>query len=157
MFQWSTILNSIASGKKSPEDYPSYAPCADHLIFPTLKSWEDGRVHAEWPVSEKFLNSRGHLFGGYFGVLADMTFCYTVMTIIKGDEGFTTSDLRISYFRPVSSGTLKIEGYVVNRIRKIIHVEAVFTDEKGEPVAKAAGVMTVVPMGAIYPKKDFKP
>lgn len=157
MFQWSTILNSIASGKKSPADYPSYAPCADHLIFPTLKSWEEGRVHAEWPVSEKFLNSRGHVFGGYFGVLADMTFCYTVMTILKGDEGFNTSDLRVSYFRPVSSGTLKIEGHVVNRTRRIIHVEAVFTDENGELVAKAAGVMAIIPMNSIYTKKDPKP
>ena len=154
MFQWSTILNAVASGKKSPEDFPSYAPCADHLIFPTLKSWEEGRVHAEWPVSEKFLNSRGHVFGGYFGVLADMIFCFTVMTILKGDEGFNTSDLRISYFRSVSSGTLKIEGHVVNRTRRIVHVEAVFNDNEGRLVAKGDGIMSIVPMSVIYPKKE---
>jgi uncharacterized protein (TIGR00369 family) len=154
MFKWSTILNSIASGKKSPEDYPSYAPCADHLIFPILKLWEEGRVHAEWPVLQRFLNSRGHVFGGYFGVLADMTFCYTVMTILKGDEGFNTSDMRVSYFRPVSSGTLRIDGHVVNRTRRIVHVEAVFTDEKGDLVAKAVGVMAVIPMNSIYAKKS---
>ena len=152
MFEWSKVLDDIVAGKPA-SDFPTYTPCADHLVFPALKSWEEGRVYAEWPVSERFLNSRGHVFGGYFGVLADMTFCFTVMTILKGNEGFSTSDLRISYFRPVSGGTLHVEGRVLHRSRKSVHVEALFNNEEGKLVAKATGVMSIVPMTAIYPKK----
>ena len=154
MFQWSTILDAVASGKKSPEDFPSYAPCADYLEFPILKSWSEGRIMAEFPISEKYHNSRGYLFGGYFGVLADMTFCLTVMTILNGDEGFSTSDLRVTYFRPVSKGTLHIEGRVLHHSRKAVHVEALFNDEEGRLVAKGDGIMSIVPMSAIYPRKE---
>ena len=82
MFQWSSILDAIVSGKKSPEDFPSYTPCADYLEFPILKSWSEGKILADFPISEKYHNSRGHLFGGYFGILADMTFCLTVMSVL---------------------------------------------------------------------------
>lgn len=152
MFQWSTILDTLVSGKTSREDFPSYTPCADHLEFPQLKSWSQGKISAEFHISEKYHNSRGHLFGGYFGVLADMTFCYTVMTVLK-DEGYSTSDLRITYFRPVSEGTLHIEGRVLHHSRKAVHVETLFNDDEGRLVAKADGVMSIVPMSAIYPKK----
>jgi uncharacterized protein (TIGR00369 family) len=154
MFQWSTILDAIVSGKKSPEDFPSYTPCADYLEFPILKSWSAGRILADFPISEKYHNSRGHLFGGYFGVLADMTFCFTVMTVLKGDEGFSTSDLRITYFRPVSKGILHIEGRVLHHSRKAVHVEALFNDDEERLVAKGDGIMSIVPMSAIYPKKE---
>ncbi len=153
MFTWTKILDDVIAGKPVSE-FPSYTPCADHLVFPTLKSWDEGRVYAEWPVLRDYLNSRGHVFGGYFGVLADMTFCFTVMTILKGDEGFSTSDLRISYFRPVSDGTLHIEGRVLHRSRKSIHVEALFSNEAGKPVAKATGVMSIISMKSLYGEKD---
>ncbi|MFA5055623.1 MAG: PaaI family thioesterase [Dehalococcoidia bacterium] len=118
-----------------------------------MKSWSQGKISAEFHISEKYHNSRGHLFGGYFGVLADMTFCYTVMTVLK-DEGYSTSDLRITYFRPVSSGTLHIEGRVLHRSKKSVHVEALFNDDEGRLVAKADGVMSIIPMSTIYPKKE---
>lgn len=153
MFQWSTILDAIASGKKNPEDYPKYAPAADYLEFPILKSWSEGKISAEFPISEKYHNSRGHLFGGYFGVLADMIFCFTAMTVLKGDEAYSTSDLRVSYFRPASKGTLHIEGRVLHHSKKSIHVEALFNDEEGRLVAKGDGIISIVPMSALYPKK----
>ena len=153
MFQWSRVLDDVIAGKPASE-FPSYTPCADYLDFPILKSWSEGKVYADFPISEKYHNSRGHLFGGYFGVLADMTFCFTVMTILKGDEGFSTSDLRITYFRPVSSGTLHIEGRVLHRSKKSVHVEAIFNDDEGKLVAKGDGVMSIIPMSSIYPKKE---
>ena len=153
MFQWSTILDAIVSGKTNPEDFPSYTPCADYLEFPILKSWSEGKVLAEFPVSEKYHNSRGQLFGGYFGVLADMIFCFTTMTILKGDEAYSTSDLRVTYFRPVSKGTLRIEGRVLHHSRKSVHVEALFNDEDGKLVAKGDGIMSLRPMSAVYSKK----
>ena len=154
MFQWSTILDAIAAGKKRPEDYPSYTPCAGSLELPILKSWSEGKVVAEFPVSEKYHNSRGQLFGGYFGILADMVFCFTTMTILKGDEGYSTSDLRVTYFRPVSNGTLHIEGNVLHRSKKSVHVEALMKDDDGRLVAKGDGVMSIIPMSSIYPKKE---
>jgi len=76
------------------------------------------------------------------------------MTILKGDEGFSTSDLRITYFRPVSKGTLHIEGRVLHHSRKSVHVEALFNDEDGKLVAKGDGIMSIMPMSSVYPKKE---
>jgi uncharacterized protein (TIGR00369 family) len=102
-------------------------------------------------VEKRFLNSRGHVFGGYFGVLSDMTFCYTAMSVLNGNEGFITNDLRISYFRPASGGTLHIEGRVVNRTRQSVHMESDFKNSEGKLLTKATGIMSVVPMSTIYP------
>ena len=153
MFTWAKILDDVIAGKPASE-FPSYTPCSDCLEFPVLKFWSEGKILAEFPVSDKYHNSRGHLLGGYFGVLADMTFCFMVMTIIKGDECFSTSDLRITYFHPVSKGTLHIEGRVLHHSRKSVHVEALFNDDEGRLVAKGDGIMSIIPMSSIYPKKE---
>ncbi len=142
---WSAILDAMVSGTKIEGKRPG-SPANETLSVPDIKSWEKGCIDAQWSVRKELTNSRGELFGGYYGVLADVTLSYTAMTLVADDERFKTTDLRVSYFRPIFDGVIKIEGRVINRSRSFLHAEAMFyREEDGKLLAKAGATFAVVP------------
>ena len=52
-------------------------------------------------------------------------------------------DLRTSFFRPVSEGTLRIEASVVNRGRSLVHAEVVFRRDDGKVAAKGTATQVL--------------
>ena len=88
------------------------------------------------------------MFGGYIAALADSLLGLAILSVLEDDEAFTTSDLRISFFRPAVSGTLTIEGRVVHRGRSMAHVEVDFTRDDGKLVAKATATQVIFPASA---------
>lgn len=141
---WPDILNAVINDLPIDGKKPG-APANETLSVPKLLSWEKGSLEANWKVEDALLNSRGELFGGYYSVLADVVLSYTVMTTIKDEERFKTIDLRVSYFRPVSSGTISITCKVINQSRSFVHTEALFTNKAGKNVAKAVATFAIVP------------
>lgn len=149
MLDWSEILDQALeenSGGKPAIKSPAY----ENFGLPPLKSWEAGRVYTEWEIDSRMLNSRGDLMGGVYGVLGDAVLGLTAMTVLEGNEFFKTADLRISFFRPISKGIIRIEGIVVNRSRSLIHLEATFKNEEDKLLAKALAVQAVTP----FPEKS---
>lgn len=109
-----------------------------------IAEWSPGYVRKEWALDPDMLNPAGVLFGGYVGVLADQVFTFTAMTVLEDHESLRTSDMQIWFFRPISAGPVKIEGRVVNRARKSVHIDVTFTTPEGKLAAKASGSMAVL-------------
>lgn len=138
MTHWTDRLDKLVAGEaKLP-------PVTDYLKMGTLTRWEPGYVLKEWPLEEVFFNPGGILYGGYLTCLADQMLTFTAMTVLSDAESMRTSDLQISYFRPVAEGPLKVEGRIVNRSRALIHAGVTFTLPNGKLAARATGIMAVV-------------
>jgi uncharacterized protein (TIGR00369 family) len=139
MTYWKRILDGIASGKPEP------IPFVETLQMPGVARWERGRIWQDWPVREDLFHPRGALFGGYLAALADRALGLVTMTVLEDDEAFTTADLNVSFFRPVSEGVLHIEAEVIHRGRSLIQAEATFTRDDGKLAGKASASQAVIP------------
>ena len=141
MPRWSEFLDGIVAGTNTPP------PVVGALRLPGIEGWERGRVWGQWKVDPDMMNAAGTLFGGYLGVLADSFVGLAMLSTMPDDEWFTTSDLRISFFRPVISGTLYVAAEVLNRGRRMAHCECVFVNDDDKVVAKATATQVIIPMG----------
>lgn len=141
MPNWSQFLDGIVARTNDP---PPFVPV---LRLPGIEGWERGRVWGEWKVDPDLFTLAGTLFGGYLAALADSFVGLAMTTTLADDETFTTSDLRISFFRPVATGTLEIAAEVLNRGRRMAHVECVFVNDADKIVAKATATQVLVPLG----------
>ena len=65
---------------------------------------------------------------------------FALMTLLKDDQNFTTIDLNTHFFRPVTGGTLKCVGEVVNVSKTQAYVEATFFNDEGKVALKARAV-----------------
>ncbi len=152
--EWKRILDSATAG--SPEEKPLInSPAYENLGLPRLQNWGEGWASALWEFDRRMSNSRGELFGGFYGVLSDGVLALTAMTVLENHEVFKTIDLRVSLFRPVSGGIVDIRGKVVSRNRSYIYLEAEFRDEKERLLAKSAAVQAVFEAGAGDPESRF--
>lgn len=138
---WSNILERIQardSAKAPPHVH------ALNLYEGSLTILGEGHIRFDWPVNQAYLNPAA-VFGGYLATLADQTCSFALMTMLKDDQNFTTSDLSIHFFRPVVSGTLACEGKVVNVSKTQAYVEADFTLDTGKLALKARAIERIIP------------
>src|SRR5215470_13164458 len=98
---WGERLNQIVAG--TVESKP---PCVQTLNLPRPQGWLPGRVWTHWPVDPKVFHAGGAVFGGFLAALADQVLGLVTMSVLEDGEAFTTSDLRVSFFRPVARGSL---------------------------------------------------
>ena len=141
--RWTERLDEIVAGTA---DKP---PVVDALRLPGIEGWEPGRVWGQWKVDHDLFTLAGSLFGGYLGVIADSFVGLAMMSTLAEDEWFVTSDLRVSFFRPVLGGTLQIAAEVLNRGRRMAHCECIFVNDDDKVVAKATATQVVLPLGEI--------
>lgn len=142
MSRWSELLDRLVARKLAEgEEEP---PCVHHLGLPYPSSWSPGRVTASWKVDDRFLQERGALFGGFLAALADQALGMVTMSVLEDGEVFSTSDLRTSFFRPVTGGELAIEATVVHRGRSMVHAEVAFTRSDGKLVAKSTATQVII-------------
>lgn len=133
-------LNSIVDGSN-----PNPPPMVGALRLPPIAGWEKGRVWGIWDVDPEMFHAGGAVFGGYLAALADSFLSLAMFSTLADDEMFTTADLRISFFRPVSEGRLNIEATVIHRGRRMGQVEASFTTPDGKLAARATATEVVMP------------
>ncbi|HCS29334.1 MAG TPA: hypothetical protein DIW43_17890 [Spongiibacteraceae bacterium] len=138
---WQQVL--AGSLKADSEQFGIQSPAVEWLGFPRLQAYGDSWVEAYWDIESRTLNSRGTIFGGYYGVLADGLLALATMTALQDNEHFVTSDLRISFFRAASTGRVRMRAEVTNRSRSLLHVEGDFRDESGQLLAKATAVQSI--------------
>lgn len=99
---------------------------------------EAGKSFITLPVMEKFFHAGGSLHGSvYFRLLDDAAY-FSVSSIFT-DEFLLTSSFHIDLLRPVKEGTLKAEGYLINRGRKLFLAGAGLYNDKGKLVATGKG------------------
>ena len=141
MPSWSNILKRIEAGEM--EKAPPHV-AALNLYAGTLTVLAPGRIRYDWPVDPRYLNP-AEVFGGYLATLADQTCSFALMTLLRDDQNFTTSDLQMHFFRPVTKGILACEGHVLNVSKTQAYVEAVFTNDDGKLALKARAVERIIP------------
>lgn len=137
----SETLDAIVARTGSPP------PFVTALDIPGIEGWEPGRVWGTWDVDPRMHHAAGAVFGGYIAAVADSFVGLAMFSTMPDGEWFTTSDLRISFFRPIIAGRIDVVSEVVYRSRRQGHVEAVFVDEKDKVMAKAVATQVVIPAG----------
>jgi len=100
-----------------------------------------GRMVIEWDAGEEytFPESRdaGIVHGGLVATLLDSAMGGACVSMLDEGESFLTADLNVEFMRPARPGTLRAEGRVVHRSRRVAFCAADVTDADGNLVASA--------------------
>lgn len=140
MPSWSKILARIEA--QDTEKAPPHVHALD-LYAGRLTVEGEGRILYVWDVDPRYMNPAS-VFGGYLATLADQTCSFALMTMLPDEQNFTTADLNLHFFRPVTGGKLYCRGEVLNLSRSQAYVEAVFTNDAGKLVLKARAVEKLI-------------
>lgn len=122
--------------KKLP-DPASYSPFTK-LVGLRFTKEEQGESQAILEVTERVLNNYGTVHGGAISTLADVAMGAALYVSLDDDEICKTVEMKVSYLKPATSGTLVCDARVVGRTRKLGTVEAQITNN-GELIAKTTG------------------
>jgi uncharacterized protein (TIGR00369 family) len=118
-------------------------PFVKNLGLGTLVEWQPGYARKVWPVDPRFFTG-ADVFGGYLAALADQMLALSSLSLLEEGQTLRTTSLHVDFFRPVSSGEVVIEGRVIDRSKKLIHVEVTFRNDSDQLAAKARGTLFVV-------------
>jgi uncharacterized protein (TIGR00369 family) len=146
MTVWQERLNRIQAGQQQKPTL------VELMRLPDIVSWETGKVVTKWKVDPDFFTIGGQLFGGYIGALADQVLGHTTMTVLDDDKFFRTSELSITYYRPIREGVIWIKGEVAHLGRQLIHVNVDFRDESDNLLCAARGIQSInsIPASRIF-------
>jgi len=97
-----------------------------------------GRSVCELTVRGQLHNPAGVLHGGVHYTLADTGMAMALWPMLDADLPFTTIEIKMSYFKAVTGGTLVCTTTVVNKGRRIAFLESEIRDG-ARIVAKASG------------------
>jgi len=103
---------------------------------------EDGRSRCSFWVSEKHLNPHGVVHGGALYALADSGMGAALYPSLSRGEICATIEIKMNYYRPVTSGEVRCLTEVVHRGRRVANLEsALYVGER--LVAKANGSYSI--------------
>src|ERR1700730_1436781 len=107
-YHWPDLLDAVVAG--GFVDWWPNAPGARTMgLGWGLTSWEPGVARGSWTVGPANHHSVGAVFGGYIAAMADLATSWGMFTALPDGQIFTTSDLRISFFRPLVDGEVAWE------------------------------------------------
>ena len=119
------------------------APPAPH-IWRTLGyrsvSQADGVAVIEWDATPEFCfhsPSGPIVHGGMVTTLLDTAMGGACWSLMADDEDFLTADLRAEFMRSARPGTLRAEGRVLQRSKRVVFCSAELVDPDGRPLAAA--------------------
>lgn len=134
----SEILAAIRDGT-APAMAPTHVRNLRLVDTLRLVSFEPGLARAAWTPNEDFSipGPGGFIFGGYVAAVTDQVAHFCMMTILEDGRHYSTTDLRVSYFRPFTERRYDVEARLVTRTRTQAHVEVSFLNDAGAIAAKA--------------------
>ena len=98
----------------------------------------DGLSIIEWDATPEycFHDSSGPIVhGGMVATLLDTAMGGACWSVMEGAESFLTADLRVEFMRSSRPGTLRAEGRVVQRNRRVAFCSAELYDTEGTLLA----------------------
>jgi uncharacterized protein (TIGR00369 family) len=102
---------------------------------------EPGKVVLEWdaPTDYSFPDGSGGriVHGGLVSTILDSAMGGACWSLLDEHEHFLTADLRVEFMRAARPGTLRAEGKVVQRTRRVAFCSAELYDEDGTQLANA--------------------
>jgi acyl-CoA thioesterase len=116
-------------------------PFAD-LIDLTFEEQRAGYSRCKLAIAEKHLNPHGVVHGAVAYALADTGMGAALYRTLEPGEICATIEIKISYFKPVTSGALSCVTEMVNRGKKVASMESsVYAGEA--LVARASGTYSI--------------
>ena len=108
---------------------------------------ESGRVIVTAEPNGTHLNPAGTVHGGLAATLLDSCMGLAVQSTLEKGTSQTTLEFKISLVRPITpdTGTIKAEGVVLNRGRRIGTAEGRLTDGKGRLLAHGTTTCLIFP------------
>ena len=97
-----------------------------------------GRSVIEWDATPEFCFSAPSgpiVHGGMVTTLLDTAMGGACWTVLEGEESFLTADLRVEFMRSARPGTLRAEGSVIQRNRRVAFCSADLYDAEGTLLA----------------------
>jgi uncharacterized protein (TIGR00369 family) len=95
----------------------------------------------EWDATPEYCfhdGAGGHIVhGGMVTTLLDTAMGGACWSLLEEDESFLTADLRVEFMRSARPGTLRAEGSVVQRNRRVAFCAAELYDADGELLASS--------------------
>lgn len=108
---------------------------------------EPGRVVLELEAGPRHRHGGGVVQGGVITQIADAAMGMSLATLQEDGMWNTTIELKINFLRPVTSGTLRAVGRVIEMKQTLLFSEADVLDERGRLVARASSTCMPVPEG----------
>lgn len=105
-----------------------------HIGMTTIEDI-DGKIQIVMEINENLKQFYGNVHGGVIAGLLDSSIAVAVNQQLASGEGASTVEMKINYLRPVNGGTLKAEGKVIQKGRKIIVGQGEIKDDAGNMVA----------------------
>ena len=98
---------------------------------------ESGRVVVTLAPDDSHLNPAGTVHGGLAATLLDSAMGLAIWSTLENGVSQTTLEFKISLIRPIlpGMGTIKAEGVVLNRGRRIGTAEGRIVDDRGRLLA----------------------
>jgi len=110
----------------------------DYLGFRTL-GMHDGAFVIELDLEPRHLSRAARVHGGVLFALLDTALGRAVIEELPEGRGCATVEIKINYFRPVQSGTIRASGRCAQRTRSLAYAEGDVVNAEGKLLARATG------------------
>ena len=106
----------------------------------------DGKAVFEAEPGPGLLNPLGSVHGGLALTLIDSATGCAVHTTLPAGTGYTTVETKVNFTRPISpdGGTVRCDGLVVSRGRRIATAEARLVDSAGRLLAHGTSTLMIL-------------
>jgi len=126
-----------------PTQFKGFNPFGD-LIGLTLSKLDEGYSQFTLEVNGNLRNPYGVLHGGAVSSMADTGMGAALYSCLQEGEVCATAEIKITYLRSVTAGTLICDTKVIHKGRRIAFLESeVWHGER--LVAKASGTYSIFP------------
>jgi uncharacterized protein (TIGR00369 family) len=132
------MLGSIFDKFRTP---PAAALLGWRLIDLDL---EARRITVGFEAKPEFLNPGGNVQGGILAAMLDDGMGPVVVAVTNGEFMGTTTDLHVSYMRPVKPGTISVVGEITNIGKQFVFLEGKLFDASGKLCARATASSLLV-------------
>ncbi|WP_026909465.1 PaaI family thioesterase [Patulibacter minatonensis] len=106
---------------------------------------QPGEITFRCVPDESTYNPLGIVHGGLICTALDSAAGCAVHTTLPAGVGYTSTEIKVNYMRPVTGGTeLRIRGWVTKPGRRIAFAEAEIRDPDGKLVANATSTLLIM-------------
>ncbi|MEN3017358.1 MAG: PaaI family thioesterase [Candidatus Methanosuratincola petrocarbonis] len=134
-------MEEIPMPKKFPLKSEGFNPFGE-LIGLNFSKCEKGYSYCILEINEKLLNPHKVLHGGVTYSMADTGMGAALYSDLDEDELCATIEIKIVYFKAVTSGILTCETKVIHKSKKFAIMESEIKNN-GYPIAKAIGTFSI--------------
>jgi uncharacterized protein (TIGR00369 family) len=128
----------LSRTRRSWTEEPPAAPHVWVTLGYRAVEQHDGLSVIEWDATPEYCfhdPSGPIVHGGLVATLLDTAMGGACWSVMEGAENFLTADLRVEFMRAARPGTLRAEGRVVSRTRRVAFCAAELQDAEGTLLA----------------------